>query len=81
MPQPYEAVIDRVAQAAGTRSMPPAEAEALLVLARRVAHSSDDRRSAPLVCALVGEALAGIDDPAARLARIGAITALFPHHD
>jgi hypothetical protein len=77
MAQPYEAVIARVAEASGTRSMQPAEADALLALARRVAHQSDDRRSAPLVCALVGEALAGIADPGERLARIEAVAALF----
>lgn len=77
MPEPYEAVISRAAEATGTRPMPPAEADALLALARRVAHSSDDRRSAPLVCALVGEALSAIDDPGERLARIAAVAELF----
>ena len=76
--QPYESVVSRVAEAAGTRPMTAAEAEALLVLARRVAHSSDDRRSAPLVCYVAGAALADVDDPAQRLARITEITALFP---
>ena len=78
MSQPYESVVARVAEATGTRPLTEAEAEALLALARRVAHSSDDRRSAPLVCYVAGVALAGTDDPGTRLARIGEIAALFP---
>lgn len=78
MSQPYESVVSRVASATGTRPMTEAEAEALLALARRVAHTSDDRRSAPLVCYVAGAALAGVDDPAQRLARIAEISALFP---
>jgi hypothetical protein len=81
VPQPYESVVSRVAESAGTRPMTADEAEALLALARRVAHSSDDRRSAPLVCYVVGAALAGVDDPAERLERISDITALFPDDD
>ena len=78
MAQPYESVVARVADATGMRPLTQAEAEALLALARQVAHTSDDRRSAPLVCYVAGAALASVDDPAQRLARIAEISALFP---
>jgi hypothetical protein len=76
--QPYERITGTVSEHTGGRPLTPDEATALLRLARRVAHVSDDRRAAPLVCYLAGEALAGEPDEAARLARIREIEALFP---
>lgn len=59
VPQPYEAVASRVSERLGTPGLSPEEAEQVLALARSVARGSDDRRAAPLVCYLVGRAVAG----------------------
>jgi hypothetical protein len=58
MPQPYEAVASRVSRRLGVADLSPDEAEQVLALARSVARASDDRRAAPLVCYLVGRAVA-----------------------
>jgi hypothetical protein len=79
--QPYERITDDLSAAAGIRRLPPDEAEALLGLAREVAHSSDDRRAAPLVCYLAGVLLAGEDDEAARLGRIAELAARYTGSD
>jgi hypothetical protein len=76
--QPYEAITDAVSGRTGARALTPDEATALLALARRVAHVSDDRRAAPLVCYLAGQVLAEEADEAARLARIKELQELFP---
>ena len=78
MPQPYEAITDAVSAQTGARPLTADEATALLALARRVAHVSDDRRAAPLVCYLAGQVLAEQPDEAARLARIRELQELFP---
>ncbi|HET6850419.1 MAG TPA: DUF6457 domain-containing protein [Gaiellales bacterium] len=74
-PQPYEAVTSRVSAATGAHELTSDEADALLRLAKVVADSSGDRRSAPLTCYLAGQILAGEDDPEARVARIRALAA------
>jgi hypothetical protein len=61
MPQPYEAVASRVSTRLAIADLTPDEAEQVLALARSVARSSDDRRAAPLVCYLVGRAVAAAD--------------------
>jgi hypothetical protein len=76
--QPYEAVTDRIAASAGLDPLTGEEARALLALARRVAHTSDDRRAAPLVCYLAGRVLGSSAAPADRLQRIAELEALFP---
>jgi hypothetical protein len=76
--QPYEAVTDRIAASAGLDPLTEEEARALLALARRVAHTSDDRRAAPLVCYLAGRVLGSSAAPADRLQRIAELEALFP---
>lgn len=78
MAQPYEAVTDRIAASAGLDPLTEEEARALLALARRVAHTSDDRRAAPLVCYLAGRVLGSSAAPADRLRRIAELEALFP---
>jgi uncharacterized protein DUF6457 len=69
MPQPYEAVASRVSERLGIPDLTPDEAEQVLALARSVARSSDDRRAAPLVCYLVGRAVAG-SEPEDRARRL-----------
>jgi tellurite resistance protein len=61
MPQPYEAVAARVGERLGVPPLSQEEAEQVLALARSVARNSDDRRAAPLVCYLVGRAVAEAD--------------------
>jgi hypothetical protein len=73
--EPYEATTARVAQLAGAHPLTRDEADALLALAKTVADSSGDRRSAPLTCYLAGQMLAGEADPEARLVRIRALSA------
>ncbi|MDX6591467.1 MAG: hypothetical protein QOJ13_663 [Gaiellales bacterium] len=58
VPQPYEAVASAVSERLGIPALESDEAEQVLALARSVARSSDDRRAAPLVCYLVGRAVA-----------------------
>jgi Domain of unknown function (DUF6457) len=78
VPQPYEAVTKRVASSTGLDPLTEDEAQAVLALARRVAHTSDDRRAAPLVCYLAGRVLGSSAAPADRLQRIADLEALFP---
>jgi len=55
------------------------EATALLAIARRVAHTSDDRRAAPLVCYLLGQLTAEEEDGETRVRLIQDLAArLFP---
>lgn len=72
--EPYEATTARVARLAGAHPLTRDEADALLALAKTVADSSGDRRSAPLTCYLAGQMLAGETDPEARVARIRALS-------
>jgi hypothetical protein len=72
--EPYEATTDRVARLAGANPLTRDEADALLALAKTVADSSGDRRSAPLTCYLAGQMLAGETDSEARVARIRALS-------
>ncbi len=81
MSQPYERITDDLSTAAGIRPLPPAEATALLALARAVAHTSDDRRAAPLVCYLAGVLLAEDDDEASRVRRIEQLAARYVGSD
>jgi hypothetical protein len=68
--QPYEATTGAFAEAAGAPPLTTAEAEALLLLAKHAARHRDDRRAAPLVCYLAGQAVAGEADAQARTERI-----------
>jgi hypothetical protein len=77
MPQPYEKVTTAFAALTGAHALSEEEATALLALARDVASASDDRRAAPLVLYLAGQALADERDPEARIARIGQLAAGF----
>ena len=61
-----------LAERGGTPPLDPQEADALLRLARVVAHSSE-RRYAPLACYVAGRALASAD-ASQRTARIRALT-------
>jgi hypothetical protein len=78
MPQPYEKVTSEFAEATGAHVMTEREATELLELARRVARTSDDRRSAPLVCYLAGQLVAREFDAEARIAQIVELVARFP---
>jgi hypothetical protein len=78
VPQPYERITSGIARTSGARALGEAEATALLDLARVVARTSDDRRAAPLACYQLGQLLAGEEDEAARIARIGEIARGFP---
>ncbi len=78
MPQPYEKVTSEFAESTGAHPMTEQEASALLELARRVARTSDDRRSAPLVCYLAGQLVGSEFDVDARVSRINELAARFP---
>jgi hypothetical protein len=78
MSAPYEAATGPAAEHAGVDPLVDDEANALLALARRVAHTTDDRRGAPLVCYLAGRMLAGEADSGVRVERITGMLDLFP---
>jgi hypothetical protein len=76
---PYTQVTDRVAAETDAHRLTEDEATALLALARRVAHTSDDRRAAPLVCYLLGQLTAEEEDGPTRVQVIEELAArLFP---
>jgi hypothetical protein len=77
--EPYTQVTDRVASDTDAHPLTEPEATALLALARRVAHTSDDRRAAPLVCYLLGQLTADEEDGETRVRLIEELAArLFP---
>lgn len=78
MSEPFERVTDSFAASTGATPMTADEATALLDLARHVAHTSDDRRSAPLVCYLAGQVLAAETSPGERVRRIRGFIELYP---
>jgi hypothetical protein len=67
-----EAFLTRLAAEAGTKAISPAEVDAVLDLARVVAHTVE-RRLAPLSAYTAGLALAGEADPATRAAHVRAL--------
>lgn len=70
--EPLESFFARLADAAGTVPITPAEADAVLDLARVVAHGTE-RRYAPLTAYAVGLALGPDVDPVGREARVRAV--------
>jgi hypothetical protein len=75
--QPYEKVTTAFAALTGAHALSEEEATAVLALARGVASASDDRRAAPLICYMAGQAIAAEADPAARMARLRELEAGF----
>lgn len=72
---PIEAYFSRLAEHAATAPVSTAEAEAILDLAREVAHGVE-RRFAPIAAYATGRALAADADPAEREAAIRAVIAV-----